>query len=1084
MIPGTKKPGMKISPIAIRKPVISYLMFYNEYLQMYNLFSKLGLLVLTLIFFGCISESNLDYSAKYIVHDAPHFSKKNYDDTEWNNYDELGSLSVKKKIPYYYWIRINLPESFNYLKDPAISLGYIGDVEEVYLNGKYIGQTGNLTGKTKQFYHYPRLYRLPKDYLEENNVISIRAKKITVMTAGIYNGKIQVDEHKRMLDKVNTSFFWIKDLGLLLAFFCLMMGLYHLFLYFKIPKHKHNFIYFIFSVFSSLMCFSLSWGFTNFITSAIWVIKVHSLIAIGTCLSYFTFFLYFLNIENKKKYKYLYFINLAVIIAILLINDLTTVFNIFNCWYMIAFLMVVYAVWLLCKKYRETKTIYLQYLIGSLFVLITCIFADILHGLGLGLYFQISGIGFFALNIGLMITLAQDFTEAYLDQEMVVAQRTSDLQLVIGELKEMEANKEVFFSNITHDLKTPITVVMSALEKIKGGIKEEAINTVDTALSTVSNLNRMVVDILDTAKAADGKLDIQFNSVDPEDFFNSLFEEYELLASGKRLNFAKSYTSKDDGNIITDQSKLKRVLDNLFSNAVKYTKNGDVGINVNIDDEKIIIRVEDSGQGIPIQERDKVFDRYYQLENNRAGGQGSVGIGLSYVKKVIDELNGNITITDSDLGGVCFRIELPHQKGITDQQLSTHTEVKNNLGIEVKTEYPDKLPASLDHQKSTILAVEDTPEIALTIHRALKEDYNLYMAENGEEALTVLEDRKIDLIISDVMMPIMDGKQLLIKIKAKNRLKTIPFLFLTSLGDQKHELELLDLGAQDHIVKPFTTKSLKARIKTNIENVRLKNELATMDKQTSVGLLSAAISHEIKNPIHASSNIVRSSSDIVEKIYALWEMKDLEALDNYMKAAKEPISNGLGSALKSIERINEIITNMSMPVIQKEDVKRIILKEYIDECIAGLKTKLTKKRIKIDFDISSNEISVTGHTSLFQVFNNIIDNAVSAISHEQGLIKITMSDLNDEEVLIKIQDNGQGIDEEVLPQIFEPLFTTKANGKGSGFGLYLTRNIIENHSSSIQVESRIGKGTTFIILLQKKPDFSRRKMVKYKGVEV
>lgn len=389
-----------------------------------------------------------------------------------------------------------------------------------------------------------------------------------------------------------------------------------------------------------------------------------------------------------------------------------------------------------------------------------------------------------------------------------------------------------------------------------------------------------------------------------------------------------------------------------------------------------------------------------------------------------------------------------------------------------------------------IIIAEDNPVSLKLMQKMLaKENYYSHVARDGKEALQLLKSTKSRIIISDWMMPEMDGITLCREIRKNFSSPYIYIILLTSKSNIEDTVSAFDAGADDYIIKPFNPKELAARIKAGKRAIELqdKYEKATLqllhsEKMAAVGQLSAGIAHEINNPTgFVKSNLETLQGYLKDLIQAGKKLSSILEINlsgqtpekNYLEEIKaflkeididflfDDIPDLLKDCLEGTNRIGKIVTDMKNFAHPGSDTAKLA---DINQCIESTLNVIWND-IKYKASIIKNygnipEINCFPQ-KLNQVFMNILLNASQAIE-EKGTISIkTYADENS--IIIKIADNGQGISPENQKKIFDPFFTTKPVGKGTGLGLNVAYNIIKMHNGSINVKSKLKQGSIFTI---------------------
>ncbi len=420
-------------------------------------------------------------------------------------------------------------------------------------------------------------------------------------------------------------------------------------------------------------------------------------------------------------------------------------------------------------------------------------------------------------------------------QKEAISIQNEELKRMSDQLNEATQTRMQFYTNISHEFRTPLTLIVGPLENIIKTKKTD--DTLKKELSTIySNslrLLRLVDQLMDFRKIETAKMKLKVGQYHLEEFINSIKDAFLNLSEQKQIDVEViNNTAKQV--VWFDWDKMDKVMFNLMSNAFKYTANGgriQIILNrVSIDDseEYVKIEVKDNGEGIPQEEVEKIFDRFYQVDS--IVSYKGTGIGLSLTKELVLLHKGKITV-ESQLGeGTCFTILLPlGKKHFTEEDLLTEGRMMEHPVLpayntfenieEPKEESTPELNTNLtDSEKPLLLIVEDEPEIRNYIKSCFSPSvYSIIEAKNGSEGLKLVETEGPDIIISDVMMPVMDGLELTRKVKSDLRYCHIPLILLTAKSSLEHLLEGLEEGADSYIAKPFNKEHLQLRVKKLLE---------------------------------------------------------------------------------------------------------------------------------------------------------------------------------------------------------------------------------------------------------------------------
>ncbi len=377
-------------------------------------------------------------------------------------------------------------------------------------------------------------------------------------------------------------------------------------------------------------------------------------------------------------------------------------------------------------------------------------------------------------------------------------------------LEELDKVKTRFFSNISHEFRTPLTLIKGPIEAIlsgKASDKKTEKKNLQIAQRNSVMLQNLIDEILEFNRLETGKIELNRQPVFLHDFLSELGFNYEVLAGESQIKWSLDLTLPSNLKVDLDANKFEHILNNLISNAVKHTmKDGKIDLQVGYRDGAISTAVIDSGVGIEENELKHIFERFYQTFTG-AQSEHSSGIGLAYVKEIIELMEGEIKVK-SEVGiGTTFNFSIPAEE-LGLEQVATKEDK------EIDLELPEKYP----HSNNKILIVEDNTEMQNYIQQILSDEFELLKANNGKEALEAMEDFAPDLIISDIMMPVMDGMELLQHLKEDERLRFKSVIMLTAKSSQETKLEALQFGLDDYITKPFNPLELEIRVKNILGN--------------------------------------------------------------------------------------------------------------------------------------------------------------------------------------------------------------------------------------------------------------------------
>ena len=397
--------------------------------------------------------------------------------------------------------------------------------------------------------------------------------------------------------------------------------------------------------------------------------------------------------------------------------------------------------------------------------------------------------------------------------ENEVKLRTADIERQADELRQMDKMKSRIYTNITHEFRTPLTVIKGVAQQSNGDLKSNGI-----VRRNADRLLNLVNQMLDLSKLESGTLEARFVSGNVVDVARNIFDSFAPLAEGKNIGM-HFYARPEIIVMDYDVDVVFRIVGNLMSNAVKYTPvGGNIYLELRRNVDELEISVRDTGIGIAPEKIAYVFNRFYQVDDSMTRAGEGTGVGLSLTKELVEFLGGRISVESKLDRGSLFTVVLPvHNEAA--KHANTNEDFKDNLivsgeAILTQNERISQTNTSLP----TVLVVEDTPDLLHYITECLKDEYNVILAMDGQAGIDKAIQEVPDIVISDVMMPIKDGLQLCTEVKQADQSSHIPVILLTAKADKTSRLEGLEAGADGYLAKPFDKEVLKLTIKNALNS--------------------------------------------------------------------------------------------------------------------------------------------------------------------------------------------------------------------------------------------------------------------------
>lgn len=495
-------------------------------------------------------------------------------------------------------------------------------------------------------------------------------------------------------------------------------------------------------------------------------------------------------------------------------------------------------------------------------------------------------------------------------------------------LREVEKMKSRFFANLSHEFRTPLMLIKGPLEAlINGKIKENISEYYKMLLRNTEKLHQLIDQLLELSQLETESIPLKTELLNLVSVVKSCFDSFMPLAKQKNINYIFN-SSLQSAAVMIDKDKLEKIINNLLSNAFKFTPlDGNISVNLssetNSDFTLAKISVIDSGIGIPKDEQEKIFNRFYQVDDSSKRSFGGSGIGLALVKELVTLHKWNIKVNSEEGSGTEFIIEIP----LTNEKIYTEISHLNqdikekvaDIHLESQT-FADKENVNGQKDKSLILFVEDSEDVRKYVYDLLKTEFEVLLAESGETGIEISKNSLPDLIISDVMMPGMDGFEFCKKIKTDWKTSHIPVILLTAKVDHQSKLDGLELGADDYISKPFDYNELFIRIKNLLaqrkqlkekfsKNILVKAETITGDKsdQEFIAKLISVIEKYLHDENFDSEILAKevfvSRSQLTRKLHSILGQGPGEFIRNYKlnRAAQMILENKLSITQVALE---------------------------------------------------------------------------------------------------------------------------------------------------------------------------------------
>ncbi len=684
------------------------------------------------------------------------------------------------------------------------------------------------------------------------------------------------------------------------------------------------------------------------------------------------------------------------------------------------------------------------------------------------------------------------------------ARRTlGDLEERNARLAEVDHLKSVLLANVSHELRTPLALILGPTEKwlTAESTGPEQRRDLEVVMRNARSLLKTVNDLLDVSKLEAGRLKPRYARTNLAELVRQTCSLFEGAARERGVAFVMSVPREVRAEV--DADMIQRVLLNLLSNAFKFGLGGQwVACSLETSGTNAELRVQDRGPGIPSAMRQRVFERFMQIEGEAGRRTSGTGLGLAIAKEFVELHGGTIEAGDAPGGGALFTVRLPLR---APEGLEVIDESIGGAGRDVSASWTHAVPelrapeAALAQpscvEKGVVLVVEDNPAMNRLIASTLADEYRVVSACNGLEGLERIGSDKPDLVLTDVMMPVMGGDELVRRMRSDATLDAVPVVVLTAKADDALRVRLLEEGAQDYVIKPFSRAELKARVRNLVSAKKagdaLRKELHSCEGDLEVLVHEACLRrHELEKALDEA----RRSRDEVNRL--------LQLRDEFISIASHELKTPLTPMSLQTQLLSRVVRGNAPESVKAEKVRSYLemCGRQIETLLQLIETLLDISRIRLGSfvlnkmtQVDLSEVTqavvarhrvhweaactpVTVHVDgapprglwdrvrLEQVIGNLLSNAIKyggarpievTISHDDHLAKLA------------IRDHGIGISPEDQARIFnrfERAGSIKSFG-GLGLGLYITRQIVSSHGGTIRVESEPGSGSTFIVEL-------------------
>ena len=674
----------------------------------------------------------------------------------------------------------------------------------------------------------------------------------------------------------------------------------------------------------------------------------------------------------------------------------------------------------------------------------------------------------------------------------------AELEALYRKVKELDELKTQFFANVSHELRTPLTLMLGPAERMRedAALNQQQRHELDLISRNGRSLLRHVNDLLDIAKLESHDMQLHRTRFELQPWIAQLAAQFEPIARQRQLRFE---VVADEAMLIeADADMVERIVINLLSNAFKFTPvGGEVILRLARDAGHLLLTVDDSGPGIAQEARELVFERFRQADGSITRQYGGTGLGLAIVKDLVGLHGGSVRVDASPAGGARFTVQLPLSAGADAAVHSTWPAASPATRLALSTMLEELVPAAAIEQadgtlpqRPSVLVVEDNQDMRRFLAETLARHYNVVTAADGQDGYQRFQSLQPDLVVSDIMMPLMSGEQLVKAIRSSAATPAAtPILLLSAKADDALRVKLLREGAQDYLTKPFLPQELLARAANLVAAKRagdqlrgalasasldieaLASELVTRHRQLEAardaaevareqaeranqvkGLFLGMVSHELRTPIAT----IDMNVQLLERSGGL-PSAAATRLQRMARATRQLAS--LVEGLLEYTRLESGKIEARPEPLDAATIVHEVLAAHRDQAADAVTLSLEPQHTALPPLVSDARL-------LRIVLANLISNALKYTS--QGAVTVRLKTDHDKHVF-EVTDTGQGISEADTTRIFQPFERLEPvqhkSLPGVGLGLALVDQIVRALGGSITVSSRVGRGSCFRVHL-------------------
>lgn len=669
------------------------------------------------------------------------------------------------------------------------------------------------------------------------------------------------------------------------------------------------------------------------------------------------------------------------------------------------------------------------------------------------------------------------------------------------QLAELDRAKTAFFSNVSHEFRTPLTLMLGPLRDLLAQSKDPLSPAVQEQLELVSRngerLLRLVNTLLDFSRIEAGRMRAVYQPTDLAHFTSGLASTFRSVIEKAGLRLAVDCREIGEP-VYVDCDLWEKIVMNLLSNAFKFTFEGEIAVSLERAGREAELRVVDTGSGIPPEELPRLFERFHRVANARGRTFEGSGIGLALTEELVKLHGGSIQVKSAVGRGTAFTVRIPlGQDHLPQKQVDGSRAQAYSLGgaAAFAEEALRWIPDGIGNQdcmaaskeltparppdsravapRARVLLADDNSDMRQYLARILEDEHDVEAVADGQAALEAVRARPPDLVLSDIMMPGLDGFELLKALRADKQLKAIPIILLSARAGEESRVEGIDAGADDYLVKPFSARELLARVRTHIDLARARRE-AEEALRALAESLEAQVRERTRDLEQRNAELLAQSDQVRELSARL-----LRAQDEERRRMARELHDTAGQTLTvlSIEesriaqRVKRELPDLSQSVAELQEITVQLSREIrtasyllhpplLDE--SGLSGALrwyvegltARSGIQIDLQVAPDfgRLPAEVELSIFRVIQESLTNIHRHSASPDAAIRVAR---HEDHICVRVEDHGKGISPERLFEI---------QSQGGGVGIRGMRERLRQLRGEISIESS-GAGTQIIARL-------------------